>query len=76
MEIGSVRSRGLTIEAQWRKVNSPDPAAGGDDTAMPAELVQRVRQAAALEVLTALAVLWTEDELTIDIPETLEPESE
>lgn len=32
---------------------------------MPAELVQRVRQAAALEVLTALAVLWTEDELTI-----------
>jgi hypothetical protein len=32
---------------------------------MPAELVQQVRQAAALEVLTALAVLWTEDELTI-----------
>jgi len=67
-KLAALEKEALTIEAQWRNVNSPAVAvagAGGDDTAMPAEFVQRLRQAAALDVLNALGVLWSEDELTI-----------
>jgi ribonuclease HI len=57
------------IQAKWQVFSPPSvaapAAAAGSDMDLPTELVHRIRQAAALDVLNAMDVVWKEDELTI-----------
>jgi hypothetical protein len=68
-QLNGLEKEALTIQAKWQELN-PAPAAvaaaaGDSDTHLPADIVQRIRQAAALDVLDSLDVLWTEDDLKI-----------
>ena len=59
----------LVIQARWLEVDQQSPAAlaatAGGDMELFAKFAQQIRQAAAEEVLDALDVLWTEDDLKI-----------
>ena len=63
----ALRKEALVIQARWQDVDELAPAAlaGGTDMDLPAEIVKRIRQAAALEVLDSLDCHWTEDDLKI-----------
>jgi hypothetical protein len=59
----------LAIQAKWQQFNPPPAAvaeaASDSDIHLPAELIHRIRQQAALDVLNSLGFRWTEDELAI-----------